>query len=94
MTTDRFDSNAWKSQRGAADLENKRGAMVASVEKALHPGMTRGQVVQLLGEPDTSDDAQGIDTYELGVAAYGIDQEFYEIRYANDQVVSHRWSRR
>lgn len=94
QTTSPFDSSAWKSQRGVGAQQNQRGPMVASVEKAIHAGMSRDDVILLLGEPDTSDAATSTDVYELGVARYGIDEEFYEIRYQGGKVESHRWGRR
>lgn len=89
-----FDSDAWKSQRGAAATDNRRGSMIASVEKVLHAGMTRDQVVALLGEPDISDAEAGTDVYELGLAGYGVDEEYYEIRYRDGKLESHRMGRR
>lgn len=92
--TDGFDSGAWKSQRGAAVLENRRGAMVASLEDVVREGMTRTDVLAVLGEPDSSDTHHGIDVYELGVSGVGVDEEYYEIRYQDDRLTSHRWMRR
>ena len=89
-----FDSNAWKSHRGAGATENQRGGMVSSVEKAVQVGMSREDVIRLLGEPDSSDAASATDVYELGVARYGIDEEFYQITYQEGKVASHRWGRR
>jgi hypothetical protein len=94
QTTSNFDSDAWKSQRGAIAQQNQRGPMVASVEKAVQTGMSRDEVIRLLGEPDSSDAASTTDVYELGVARYGIDEEFYEIKYQDGKVASHRWGRR
>ncbi len=94
QTTTQFDSGAWKSQRGVDTKQNQRGTMVASVEKAIHTGMSRDDVIGLLGEPDSSDAATTTDTYELGVAKYGIDEEFYEILYQDGKVATHRWGRR
>lgn len=94
QNTSQFDSSAWKSQRGAGAQQNQRGTMVASVEKTIHAGMSREDVIQLLGEPDDSDAATTTDTYELGVAKYGIDEEFYEIVYQDGKVATHRWGRR
>lgn len=96
QNTPQFDSSAWKSQRGAGAQQNQRGTMVASVEKAIHAGMARDEVIQLLGEPDNSEATTetSTDTYELGVAQYGIDEEFYEIVYQDGKVASHRWGRR
>lgn len=89
-----FDSDAWKSQRGAAATDNRRGSMLPALEKALHTGMTRDQVVALLGEPDISNAQTGIDEYELGLAGYGVDEEYYEIRYRDGKLESHRMGRR
>ena len=94
QTTASFDSATWKSQRGADAQQNRRGGMVASVEKAIHAGMPREQVLALLGEPDSTDAATSTDVYELGVAQYGIDEEFYQVQYADGKVLAHRWGRR
>ena len=94
QTTSNFDSAAWKSQRGVAAQQNQRGPMLTSAEKAVHTGMSRDEVIRLLGEPDISDAASATDVYELGVARYGIDEEFYEVKYQDGKVASHRWGRR
>ena len=94
QTTPDFDSNAWKSQRGAAPRDNTRGQMVAVLEKSLHTGMSRDDVIKLLGEPDSTDADTATDVYELGVAAYGVDEEFYEIQYQDGKIAAHRWARR
>ncbi len=94
QNTTHFDSTAWKSQRGVSAKENQRGPMVSSVEKAVQTGMSRDEVIRLLGEADSSDAASATDIYELGVARYGIDEEFYEIKYQDEKVASHRWGRR
>jgi hypothetical protein len=89
-----FDSDAWKSQRGVAATDNRRGGMLPAMEKVLHTGMTRDEVVALLGEPDISDTQTGADQYELGLAGYGVDEEYYEIRYRDGKLESHRMGRR
>lgn len=94
QTTPQFDSATWKSQRGADAQNNRRGSMVAAVEKAVDTGMSRDQVIALLGEPDSTDAATSTDLYELGVAQYGIDEEFYQVQYQDGKVASHRWGRR
>lgn len=97
--TDTFDSEAWKAQRGAPPLENRRPAMVSGLETLIRLDMPRADVLALLGEPDATrrddgDAALSIDTYELGVSGVGVDEEFYEIRYRDGRVASRRWSRR
>jgi hypothetical protein len=87
-----FDSNTWKSQRGQPARQNQRGEMVGILQQTLQAGMRREEVIRLLGEPDRSD--EGIDIYELGVSPFGIDEEYYEIKYQDGAVVSHRWGRR
>jgi hypothetical protein len=94
QTTSQFDSAAWKSQRGVAAQQNQRGPMLSSAENAVQAGMSREEVIRLLGEPDISDATAAIDIYELGVARYGVDEEFFEITYRDGKVASHRWARR
>lgn len=92
--TPRFDSDAWKAQRGVAAKDNTRGGMLVAMEAAVQPGMSRDDVLRLLGEPDSRDAETGVDTYELGVAKFGIDEEYYEIRYRDGKVESRQWNRR
>ena len=88
------DSAAWKSQRGADTLNNRRNTMVAAVEKTIRTGMSRDEVIALLGEPDIVDAEASTDTYELGAARFGVDEEYYEIRYEHGKVAAHHWGRR
>lgn len=92
--TPAFDANAWKAQRGASTLDNRRNTMVAALEKTLRTGMSRDEVIALLGEPDIVDAEASTDTYELGAARFGVDEEYYEIRYEHGKVVAHHWGRR
>ncbi|MGN6150851.1 MAG: outer membrane protein assembly factor BamE domain-containing protein [Lysobacteraceae bacterium] len=92
--TPTFDSGAWKAQRGVAAKDNTRGGMVAAVEAAVHPGMSREDVLRLLGEPDATDAATSTDTYELGVARFGVDEEYFAIHYRDGKVESRQWQRR
>jgi len=94
MQTTNFDSSTWKSQRGAAAQDNQRGQMVGALDKVVRTGMTRAEVIELLGEPDSGNADSGVDIYELGVSDYGIDEEYFEIRYQDGKVASHRWARR
>ncbi|MEH6415963.1 hypothetical protein [Pseudomonas sp. CGJS7] len=94
QTTTSFDSAAWKSQRGADAQDNRRGGMVAALEQTVRTGMPRDEVIALLGEPDSTDAASSTDVYELGVARFGVDEEFYRIQYQDGKVASHRWGRR
>lgn len=92
--TSSFDSGAWKAQRGVAATENTRGGMVAAAEAVVQPGMSREDVLRLLGEPDATDAATATDTYELGVAKFGVDEEYLAIHYRDGKVESRQWQRR
>lgn len=92
--TPTFDSGAWKAQRGVAAKDNTRGGMLPAVEAVVQPGMSREDVLRLLGEPDATDAATATDTYELGVAKFGIDEEFFAIHYRDGKVESRQWQRR
>ena len=88
MQTDTFDSAQWKSQRGVAALDNKRGGMVDKLEANVRVGMSRAEVVALLGEPDSGKET-GVEKYMLGLAM-GPDEQYYEIRYSEGKVESLR----
>lgn len=94
MQTQTFDSDAWKSQRGVRAQDNRRGGMVPSLDTSIREGMPRADVIALLGDPDSRNDETDTDVYELGVSELGIDEEYYEIRYRDGNVVSRRWARR
>jgi hypothetical protein len=94
MQNKHFDSVTWKAQRGASAQTNQRGTMVESLQNAIRTGMLREELIELLGEPDSSNAQTNVDIYELGVSPVGIDEEYYEIRYENGMVISHRWARR
>jgi hypothetical protein len=89
MPTDSFDSNTWKSQRGASAKDNKRITMVPTLEARIRVGMSREEVVQILGEPDARDQQANADKYFLGLSM-GPDQQYYEIRYQNSAVATMR----
>lgn len=88
MQTDTFDSTTWKAQRGASALDNKRGGMVSELERSVRVGMTRAEVIALLGEPDMGQQTES-EKYLLGLA-FGPDEQYYEIRYREGKVESLR----
>ncbi|MCB2018384.1 MAG: hypothetical protein KDF54_12875 [Hydrogenophaga sp.] len=94
MKTDSFDSETWKAQKGVKALDNKRGGMTSAFKSVIQPGMPRAEVIRLLGEPDARHEQTDTDVYELGVSGYGIDEEYYEIRYQGGNVLSYRFMRR
>lgn len=91
-TTESFDSATWKSQRGVTGTDNRRGALVGAAGEALEPGMARDAVHALLGAPDST--REDVDVYELGRSPYGVDEEYFEVRYRDGRVASHALGRR
>lgn len=87
QTSSRFDSALWKAQRGVSDDANRRSVMVEEAQALLRPGMTRGEVTQLLGEPDGSDKDHSADLYALGYHGFGIDQMSFEVFYQGGKLV-------
>ena len=94
MHTESFDADTWKSQRGVAASNNRRGPLVASIDNVVRSGKSRADVVGLLGAPDSTRTGSSIDVYELGRSPYGVDEEFYEVRYVDGKVQSHGMGRR
>ena len=89
MPTDSFDSTTWKSQRGVSAKDNKRITMVPNLETRIRAGMSRDEVTQVLGEPDSRNQDTSADRYFLGLSM-GPDQQYYEIRYLNGVVSTMR----
>lgn len=88
-----FSSDDWKSQRGVATADNRRSAQLPGLKSLLREGMARQDVLDILGEPDRSDADAGVDAYALGTSPFGIDAEYYEIRYHKGRLVSHQLTR-
>lgn len=89
MSTDTFDSATWKAQRGVSTKENQRIQMAPALRSRIKAGMSRAEVIQLLGEPDSRDAQTGTEKYLLGLPM-GPDEQYYEIQYQNGVVSSAR----
>lgn len=89
MSTDTFDSATWKAQRGISAKENQRIHMAPALQSQIKAGMSRAEVIQLLGEPDAREAQTGAEKYLLGLPM-GPDEQYYEIRYQNGVVSSAR----
>ena len=75
-----FDAEQWKAQRGSTARNNPRVGMVVELqEKHLREGMSRAEVQQLLGEPDSRQGANEV--YELGASPFGASFEYFVIEY-------------
>ena len=74
-----FDSAKWKAERGNTSHKNPRIGMVSGVEGLLRVGMTREEVVALLGEPD--DEKPGKFTYDLGASPVAVDFEYFVLEF-------------
>ncbi|GAB2512375.1 hypothetical protein [Lysobacter humi (ex Lee et al. 2017)] len=83
----RFDSEAWKAQRGVPDARNRRNDMAVAARARLHVGMTRAQVIELLGDPD-SRKTGGIEVYALGASPLGIDPQYLELTYRDGRLAA------
>lgn len=89
---DGFDSARWKAQAGSRARDNPRAGMVGTVQGRLRPGMTRGEVTELLGPPDTQ--AGGRASYAIGTSAFGVDYEYFVLEFdGQDKLVRHSVSR-
>ncbi len=89
----RFESAAWRSERGNYDGDNSRLSMISDLEQNhLKVGMSQGSVEQILGEPDSTPEASSV--YYLGVSPYGFDSEFFAIKYDSDgNLITIHWGR-
>lgn len=79
MAAEGFDGTKWKSLQGSRARDNPRAGMVSQVEERLKAGMTRAEVVQLLGTPEIDDDRRF--TYSLGTSAFGVDYEYFIVEF-------------
>jgi hypothetical protein len=83
-----FDADVWRAQRGSNALDNPRVGQVVALERShMRPGMSRAEVIELLGEPDRR--LPRSDHYKLGASPVGVDFETYVIEYDDhDRVTS------
>ena len=84
----RFDADAWKAQRGVADEKNQRNAMAVAAREQLRAGMTRAEVVALLGEPDSVRQDGAVEVYAIGASPLGIDSQYLELTYRDGRLAS------
>ncbi len=68
-----FDAERWKAQRGLDLRDNPRQGMMREVRALLHPGLSKAEVLNLLGEPDRRQDNRF--EYDLGMRPLGIDYQ-------------------
>ena len=82
---DGFDSTAWKSYHGDSKETNRRSAMLPDLKKLLRPGMSRQEIVELLGEPEDDQSSAATRparwTYWLGQSPYGLDEDYFVIEF-------------
>ena len=83
MENAQFDTQKWISESKKDPEENQRWAMTQDVERFVKPGMTREEVLKILGNPGSSRDTPDgvIDGYFLGVPTFSIDTASYELIY-------------
>ena len=75
-----FDSAKWKAQQDSTARNNPRAGMIGDLQqRVLQVGMTREQVVVLLGKPDTTEGNRYV--YDIGTSAFGVDYEFFVVEF-------------
>lgn len=91
QSSQELDTASWKSQRGVDFEKNNRIHMMEAVEGVIHVGMSKKDVLTLLGPPDYSEDGESTstDVYYLGISPYAGDTQEYDIKYKDGKVVSH-----
>jgi hypothetical protein len=87
MQSEKFDSAAWKSERGMSEADMTRVGMLSKLEKELKPGMPREDVLELLGPPDDSTKDGSVDTYLLGIGM-SPDPQYYKLTYKDGALTS------
>lgn len=63
--------------------------MVPDLETRLRPGMSRDEILELLGPPESAGDNLLI--YELGVSGYGVDFDHYMLEFDDDGALVRYW---
>ena len=82
-----FDQDVWHSQSGSDSADNPRASMVHDLEwRYLHAGMSRAQVVKLLGEPDWHKQPDRY-SYNVGMwSGFRIDYDSLDVHFVGDSL--------
>lgn len=84
-----FDSERWKNWKETEAEMSLRWNMVSDLEDKYElEGMTPGEIVELLGEPDSKSRTEW--AYYLGMAGHGIDTGTLSLTIENGRVRSFR----
>lgn len=85
-----FDQEAWRAQHNSSDPDNPRGKMVADLQRrCLRKGMTRQEVLDLLGEPDFAKEPT-LFMYNLGAwSGFRIDYDTLDVHFDTDGRLTH-----
>jgi hypothetical protein len=77
-----FDRDVWHQFHGKDAPDNPRASMVASLQRSyLHSGLTRDQVVALLGEPDMEKRPEMYE-YNLGMwSGFRVDYDGLQVHF-------------
>lgn len=85
----RFDAALWQAQAGSDAFLNPRGQMTADLlANQLRAGMTRDEVLNLLGTPELGSESGDSLSYILGLYSGIIDHEFLTLRFQDGKLVS------
>lgn len=83
-----YDRDRWVAEKSAKPGENRRSMMVSDIGRHLRAGMTKRDVVDLLGQPDGNGEFRF--SYDLGTPGYGVDYEYFIVEFDPDERVT-RW---
>lgn len=79
-----FERQIWLQWRGSENPDNKRGLMYEDLLTKLIPGMTKQEVLMLLGEPDHAKTENSF-SYILGMwSGMKMDYDTLEIKFDTD----------
>lgn len=80
-----FDKVVWHKYKNNMEPDNPRGEMFESlIEKHLMAGMTKSEVIQLLGTPDFREE-KDLFSYNLGMwSGYRIDYDSLDLKFKNN----------
>lgn len=95
MENEPFDSEKWSSEGRKSIDDNARWSMADQVNASIRPGMTRTEVIQLLGKPDETKEFSDAtrDIYHVGRPWGEIDDAWYELKYVEQTLSSIHYQR-
>lgn len=90
-----FDKEQWRIEGNKGPELTQRWKQSEALQAVIKLGMSREEILELLGPPDDSRVVNGahFDIYDIGITSYSIDMASYEFEYRNGKLLRFQLAR-